>query len=207
MCLLVIFVVAAYDVLVIQPFSDQEWTPTAQYIGGDSLPSLPLTNKPWAVTLVGVLIQCLVLYAISFVDQRLTDNIEDYVTQVNITWTNSKGRVLNLICLGSIGFQCPSISEYDQSVTSGELFIGTNFTSSANGTDLEKDLHASAGPLIIQVGYGIDFMLGDPFLLFLNVHIRATLAVTHMKTLTSSKMAGLGFKKVGCDAQNIFQRC
>jgi len=31
MCLLVIFVVVAYDVLVIQSFSEQEWVPVVRY--------------------------------------------------------------------------------------------------------------------------------------------------------------------------------
>ena len=54
-CLLIILVVVAYDVLVIQPFSNQVWVPGVRYFGlGDSL---PLSNKPWAVLIVGALIQ------------------------------------------------------------------------------------------------------------------------------------------------------
>ena len=53
-CLLVILVVVAYDVLVIQPFSNQVWVPGVRYFGqGDSL----LSNKPWVVLIVGALIQ------------------------------------------------------------------------------------------------------------------------------------------------------
>ena len=53
-CLLIILVVVAYDVLVIQPFSNQVWVPGVRYFGqGDSL----LSNKPWVVLIVGALIQ------------------------------------------------------------------------------------------------------------------------------------------------------
>jgi len=54
MCLLVIFMVVAYDVLVIRPFSDQILVPTARYVG--SAGSVPLTQIPWGVFLVSVLI-------------------------------------------------------------------------------------------------------------------------------------------------------
>jgi len=54
-CLLIILVVVAYDVLVIQPFSNQVWVPGVRYFGqGDSL---LLSNKPWVVIIVGALIQ------------------------------------------------------------------------------------------------------------------------------------------------------
>jgi len=59
MCLLVIFVVVAYDVLVIQPFSRQNLVPGAQYLG--TRDSLSLITQPWSVTTVGVLIQRLTL--------------------------------------------------------------------------------------------------------------------------------------------------
>jgi len=54
-CLLVILVVVAYDVLVIQPFSNQAWLPSVRYIGQADF--LPLSNKPWVVIIVGALIQ------------------------------------------------------------------------------------------------------------------------------------------------------
>ena len=54
-CLLVILVVVAYDVLVIQPFSNQVRIPSVRYFGqGDPL---PLSNKPCVVLIVGALIQ------------------------------------------------------------------------------------------------------------------------------------------------------
>ena len=57
MCLLVIFMVIAYDVLVIRPFSDQSLIPTARYVGPvDSIPLFFLTQLPWSVSLVSVLI-------------------------------------------------------------------------------------------------------------------------------------------------------
>jgi len=54
MCLLVIFMVVAYDVLVIRPFSDQYLVPTARYVG--PVYSMLLTQMPWSVYLVSVLI-------------------------------------------------------------------------------------------------------------------------------------------------------
>ena len=205
MCLLVVFVVVAYDVLVIQPFSDKTSVPTTRYTGtGDSL---LLLTKPWSVLIVGVLVQRLVTYTLSFVGQGQTADIQNYATQVYITSISSEGRGVNLICLGSISFQCPLVSEHDPDVTFGELFIGTNFTASVqaltNGTDLKKDLHGNLGPLMIQLRYGTD-PFGDLFPLFPNVHIRATLAVKHMQSVTSEKIAATGLQAVGRDVQNIF---
>jgi len=54
MCLLVIFMVVAYDVLVIRPFSDQTSVPTARYYTESSI---SLTQMPWNVLVVSVLIQ------------------------------------------------------------------------------------------------------------------------------------------------------
>jgi len=54
MCLLVIFMVVAYDVLVIRPFSDQNLVPTTRYVGLADIVSL--TQIPWSVYLVSVLI-------------------------------------------------------------------------------------------------------------------------------------------------------
>jgi len=56
MCLLVIFMVVAYDVLVIRPFSDQSLVPTARYVGLADSMLLSLTQIPWSVFLVSVLI-------------------------------------------------------------------------------------------------------------------------------------------------------
>jgi len=54
MCLLVILVVVAYDVLVIRPFSDQDLVPTARYLGSRNYVDLTQT---WNVVVVSVLIQ------------------------------------------------------------------------------------------------------------------------------------------------------
>jgi len=54
MCLLIIFMVVAYDVLVIRPFSDQDLVPTARYYTESSI---SLTQMPWNVLVVSVLIQ------------------------------------------------------------------------------------------------------------------------------------------------------
>ena len=56
MCLLVIFMVVAYDVLVIRPFSDQHLVPTARYVGLADSMFLSLTRIPWSVSLVSVFI-------------------------------------------------------------------------------------------------------------------------------------------------------
>jgi len=53
-CLLIIFVVVAYDVLVVQLFSDRTWRTAAQYFGSRDM--LSLINKPWIVSTVCVLI-------------------------------------------------------------------------------------------------------------------------------------------------------
>ena len=55
MCLLVIFMVVAYDVLVIQSFSSQMLVPTARYFGGPN--PVQFTQKPWHVYFVSVFIQ------------------------------------------------------------------------------------------------------------------------------------------------------
>jgi len=54
-CLLVVLVVVAYDVLVIQPFSNQVWIPSVRYFGQGDLPSL--SDQPWLVLIVSALIQ------------------------------------------------------------------------------------------------------------------------------------------------------
>ena len=56
MCLLVIFMVVAYDVLVIRPFSDQTSAPTARYYL-DLPDSVVLTQISWHIFPVSVLIQ------------------------------------------------------------------------------------------------------------------------------------------------------
>ena len=54
LCLLVIFVVVAYDFLVIRPFSDQSLRPIARY--RDSGPQ-SLSTTFWIVSIVGVVMQ------------------------------------------------------------------------------------------------------------------------------------------------------
>jgi len=53
MCLLVTFVVVAYDVLVIRPFSDQNLVPTARYLGMNGIDLI----QTWNVAVVSVLTQ------------------------------------------------------------------------------------------------------------------------------------------------------
>jgi len=50
MCLLVIFVMVAYDALTVQYFSDRISVPTARYFEGAN--SVPLTQKPWDIPIV-----------------------------------------------------------------------------------------------------------------------------------------------------------
>jgi len=56
LCLLVIFVAVAFDVLVARPFSDKSSIPIARYRG---LPFsyLQLNRAPWMVSIVGVVMQ------------------------------------------------------------------------------------------------------------------------------------------------------
>ena len=63
-CLLVIFVVVACDVLVIQPFSDQDWVPVVRYHRisqyeeyEDFLEEDYLSRSSWMVSSVGVFMQ------------------------------------------------------------------------------------------------------------------------------------------------------
>ena len=143
-----------------------------------------------------------------------THSIQDNV-RVYMTWTNIKGHVYNLTCPGHITYICPSISE-DVSADAGELFVVANFTGIAlafkNGSELEKSLHGNTGPLMIRLQYGLDDMLGssypllsNEFPLFPKVHIRATLAVTHIQTITNENAAALGLQEVGRHAQKVFQ--
>jgi len=53
MCLLVILMVVAYDVLVIRPFSDQNLVPVTQYFGANDMTS----TQTWNVGVVSVLTQ------------------------------------------------------------------------------------------------------------------------------------------------------
>jgi len=61
MCILVIFVVVAYNVLVVQPFSQQQWVPVARYRRNDysenSRIDHILSRSPWMVSSVGVFMQ------------------------------------------------------------------------------------------------------------------------------------------------------
>lgn len=94
---------------------------------------------------------------------------------------------------------------------SGELFIGINFTAIAlafkDGSITEKGLHGNTGPMIIGLLYhtaktleSVYLPLLNEFLLFPNVHIWATLAITHTQTMTNEKRAALGLQKVGRNA-------
>ena len=136
---------------------------------------------------------------------------------VHMTWTNVIGLVHNLTCpaINSSAYQCPSISD-DVPDFIGELFIGANFTATTlafeNGSEFEKGLHGNMGPLMIWLQYGTADNVGSSypllvnnFMLFPNVHIRATLAITHRQIMTNEKTAPLGLQKVGCDVQNILQ--
>jgi len=55
MCLLVIFMMVAYDVLVIRPFSDRGLVPTTRYLNAGN--DISLTQVSWSVLVVSVLIQ------------------------------------------------------------------------------------------------------------------------------------------------------
>ena len=63
--------------------------------------------------------------------------------------------------------------------------------------------------LTVQLQYGVaddSFPLyPSPFPLFPNVHIRATLAMTHLQSITNENIASLGLQKVGRDTRNISQ--
>jgi len=128
-----------------------------------------------------------------------------------MTWTNLKGHVLNLTCpITDHFFRCPSNSEDDsESVLSGELFIGVNFTALAldleNSTASMGYLDINANPLTLTLRYG-PYDSGDSFTLFPNVHLRATLAVVHEQLITNTILTALGFHKVGGDAPNLFHR-
>ena len=57
LCLLVIFVAVAYDVLVVQPFNDQSSIPVARYLN-PTFSDLPiLSMASWMVSIVGVVMQ------------------------------------------------------------------------------------------------------------------------------------------------------
>ena len=104
-------------------------------------------------------------------------------------------------------FECPPTLDIEPiGGFSGELFIVTTFTAIAlalqNDGHLEKCLTRHLEFLLIQLGYGRD--IGNIFPLFPNVHLCATLAVTHRQTLKNTDTTALG---VGCDAQKIFQHC
>lgn len=72
----------------------------------------------------------------------------------------------------------------------GELFIGGNFTAIA--LVLKKDLTIHTAFLNMQLQYGIADRSED---LFTNVHIRATLAVTYLQSMTNEYIAGIGLQK------------
>jgi len=55
MCLLVILVVVAYDVLIIQPFNNRRSILAARYLNPDLW--YGWSNKSWVVSTVGALIQ------------------------------------------------------------------------------------------------------------------------------------------------------
>jgi len=133
-----------------------------------------------------------------------------------MTWTNIEGHVYNSTCpFDDWRFRCHSLPENDQdSVLFGELFIGANFTAIAltlqNDTSLEDGFQHPEFLLISLKVY--DDILSNAFPLHQNafpphrnVQLRATLAMTHRQTLKNNKIAALGFQKVGCDAQKIFQ--
>ena len=129
--------------------------------------------------------------------------------KVYITWINLEGHVHNYTCpVVDSSFQCPPTLDIEPiDVFSGGLFIGTNFTATAlalqNDGHLEKRLTRHLEFLLMQLGYGRD--IGNIFPLFPNGHLFATLAVTHRQTLKNTDAAALGFRKVGCGAQKIFQ--
>jgi len=60
MCILVIFVVVAYNVLVIQPFNQQQWVSVARYRRNGYFESSEIDymcRSPWTVSSVGVFMQ------------------------------------------------------------------------------------------------------------------------------------------------------
>jgi len=126
---------------------------------------------------------------------------------IYITWTGSIGQTHELTCPCSDGvsFQCPLITE--AVFTPAELLIGANFTATTlvlkNVTSLGKDLIGQIG---VQLQYGIaDDPFPSPFPLFPNVHLRATLAMTHLQYIMNENIASLGLQKVGRDTRNISQ--
>ena len=162
----------------------------------------------------------MVIYTISFVDQDVSlRNLEDLQypdihddMKVYITWIDYEGHVYNYPCpFADDGFRCPLFPESWGDASFGELVIGANFTAIAlalqNDRRPKKNIIRDQEQefLWIQLGHGSDNTPGNAFPLFPNVHLRATLAVTYRKTLKTNKMAALGFQKVSCDAQKIFQ--
>ena len=134
----------------------------------------------------------------------------DTSINVYITWTDFIGQTHKSICPSSpeFFFQCPQAA-FD----AAELLIGANFTATAlalkDVTSLEKDLTRDTAYLTVQLQYGVaddSFPLyPSPFPLFPNVHIRATLAMTHLQSIANENIASLGLQKVGRDTRNISQ--
>jgi len=130
-------------------------------------------------------------------------------TSINITWTDFIGQTYESICpfLHGFFFQCPQAT-----FEAAELLIGANFTTALalkNVTSLEKDITRDMVYLTVQLQYGVaddPFPLYPrPFPLFPNVHIRATLAMTHLQSIKNENIASLGLQKVGRDTRIIFQ--
>jgi len=108
-----------------------------------------------------------------------------------------------------------------------ELLVAANFAATAlafkDVTPLEKDLTRHMAYLTVQLQYGMQSQYGvqpqfeiteepfplntSPFPLFPNVHIQATLAMKHLRSITNENIASLGLQKVGRDTRNIFQCC
>jgi len=167
----------------------------------------------------------MVIETISLVDQALfPPSAQLYPrTHVNMTWATQEGDERGSTCLVSKSndFNCSLVLEDESTyfnLISGELLIAVNFTVAnvKDNTSFQKFLPRSAKPSMIKVWpwlnkrlgadvwFGTNIWLeatntwsGNAFLLFPNVHLRATLTMTARQTMAAS-----GNQKVSCDAQN-----
>jgi len=101
-----------------------------------------------------------------------------------------------------VALRCQKMKD---SVLFGELFVGANFTAIALAFP-NNTLSGVQYPEFLLISLRLyDDIFENTFPLHRNVQLWATLAMTHRQTLKNNKIAALGFQKVGCDAQKIFQ--
>ena len=171
----------------------------------------------------------MVIETISLVDQVLfPPSAQLYPrTHVNMTWATQEGDERGSTCLVSKSndFNCSWVLENEptySNLISGESLIVVNFTVTnvKDDTSSQKFLPRSAKPSMIKVWPWLNFWPGtdvwfetDPrleanpwprnaFLLFHNVHLRATLSITARQTMANGYFAAFGRQKPRCDAQN-----